>query len=112
MHFTTALLSILAILVSAKWYDRDAKDSIMQELGANLSPHAEMILESDDMLANKTKPWQAWAAPQFRAVEYHDIVETERGFWTRGMQTVTGAGECVGLTAIALGGGHGSLLGY
>ncbi|KAF1964579.1 FAD-binding domain-containing protein [Bimuria novae-zelandiae CBS 107.79] len=32
--------------------------------------------------------------------------------WTRGKQIVTGACECVGLAAVALGGGHGFLQGY
>jgi FAD/FMN-containing dehydrogenase len=32
--------------------------------------------------------------------------------WPFGKQTVTGVCECVGLTAVALGGGHGALQGY
>lgn len=38
--------------------------------------------------------------------------EFTHALWAHGKQTVTGMCECVGLTAVVLGGGHGLLQGY
>lgn len=57
-----------AALVSANWTDRHGSNSIVQELGAELSPDASIILQDDAAFRDLNKRWQAYATPQFSAV--------------------------------------------
>lgn len=59
---------IAGVVGAKRWYERDAKDSIVQVLGEKLSPGASVILKDEDGFKEKTKRWQAWASPHISAV--------------------------------------------
>ncbi|KAJ4301634.1 hypothetical protein N0V90_003727 [Kalmusia sp. IMI 367209] len=157
-----ATLLLVTGSVRANWYDRSAKNGIVEELGAKLSQGARIVLKGEEGFKEQTKRWQAWSSPHISAVvdvrSEEDVQQAIRyasrnsipflalsgthgstsslstahhalqidlralssfsispdghSITAHAKQAVTGACECVGLTAVALGGGHGFLQGY
>lgn len=62
------LATIFTSLAVAEWYERGAKDCIVQELGQRLSSGAEITLRGEDGYAEKSKRWESWKAPDVAAV--------------------------------------------